>query len=91
MPGLVRLGERVGDLHAVAQRLRDAETVRRDDLDRAFVPATYSMTMKSTPRIRPDVVDRDDVGMVQGAGGLGFLNEAALSFGIGDSCRREGP
>ena len=40
--------------------------------------------MKSVPSGGPDVVDGDDVGMVQGAGGLGLLHEPALAVGIGD-------
>ena len=31
-----------------------------------------------------DVVDGDDVGMVQSAGGLGLLHEALLAAGVGD-------
>ena len=41
------------------------------------------MTMKSTPRIRSDVVDGDDVRVVERACRLGLLNEALLALRIG--------
>ena len=36
-----------------------------------------------------DVVDDDDVGMAEGRGGLGLLDEALLPFGIGDLVWRQ--
>ena len=40
-------------------------------------------------RVGTDVVDGDDVRVVQGAGGLGFLDEAALAVGIGNLAGRK--
>ena len=45
--------------------------------------------MKSTPDIRSDVVDGDDVRMVERARRLGLLNEALLALRIGDLVVRQ--
>ena len=48
--GLVRRGERVGDLDPVAQRLRERRRPARAESPASSVaPPTYSITMKSTP------------------------------------------
>jgi len=41
------------------------------------------MTMKGSPPGLADLVDRDDVGMVQGGGRPGFLGEAAETIRAG--------
>ena len=46
-------------------------------------PATYSIAMKSTPCVLPDVIDRDDVRMIQGGGGSRLLDEALPALAVG--------
>ena len=50
--GFVRRGEGIGNLHAVAQRLRDGEALRGITAS-SVRPPTYSMTMKSIPSSDP--------------------------------------
>ena len=82
----VRLRQRVGYRDGMASAFAPAG--RRRNRRSSVVPGTYSMTMKWVPA-SPTVVDGDDVRMVEGAGGLGFLEEAPFAIGVGDLVRRQ--
>ncbi len=51
----------------------------------SVVPSTYSITNEVGPCVASNVVDRDDTWVAQGACRHGFLDEARLARGIGDS------
>ena len=52
-------------------------------------PSTTSMVRNRTPSTLLDRIERDDVGVVQGGSGAGFLLEPAKSLGIVGKCRRQ--
>ena len=80
--GLVRGCQRIGDLHAVAQRLGHAEAPGGNHLvQRAAGDVLHHDEVDA--RVGPDVVDRDDARVVQRAGRPGFLDEALPAVGIG--------
>ena len=55
-----------------------------------MAPSRNSMTMKALAIVLADVVNRADVGMVQGGSGLGFAAEALKGLRIvGDVFRKE--
>ena len=55
---------------------RTGMPVLRDELRQGPARARSSMTMKSIAARGLDLVDRDDVGVVEGGGGSRFLDEA---------------
>ncbi len=80
--GAVGLGQRVGDLDGVLQRLGRAQAlggyhlVERPALDVLHYDEVHAV-------VAVDVVEGDDVGVIQRAGGLGLLDEALLASRIG--------
>ena len=81
--GLVRGGQRIGDLHAVAQRLGHAEAPGGNHpVQRA--PGDVLHHDEVDAGVRPDVVDGDDARVVQRAGRARFLDEALPAVRIGD-------
>ena len=84
----VRLGQPVGDLHRVAEGLAEPEPFAADQaVERA---ARHVLHHDDIPiALACDVVDGDDVRVLEGGGGLGFLLEAPAALRIGDAVGRE--
>jgi hypothetical protein len=82
------LRQSIRDLYGIFQCLRRAHSSganqRVERLTRDVLHHDEIHTVVST-----DVVDGDDVGMIQGGGGLRLLDEALLSFGVGDLVVRQ--
>ena len=97
MPGRVRRGQRIRDLDGVLQRLAQPHPLARDQLvERLALHVLHGDEVDAVRLV--DVVDRDDVGVVERGGGLGFLDEARAcargrrpSPAAGPSGPRSGP
>ncbi len=81
-PLLVRGGEAVDDLERVVDRLARRERAAREDRAQRLA---FEELLDDVGRavVLADVVDGGDVGVVQDAGGLGLLLEAAQAVGVG--------
>ena len=86
--GRVRPGQGVGDLDAVLQHLGRLQPAARDDTvqgaarDELHDDEIHAFFVA-------DVVDGDDIGVIQGGRGLGFLHEAQLALAVGDPVGRQ--
>ena len=74
-------GEGIGDLGAVVDDLGDAEAAAGDDIGESAA-GDHFHDHDFGAIVGEDVVDGDDVGVIEGGGGLGFLHEAAAAVGI---------
>ena len=74
---LVRRREAVRDLERVVDRLARRELAAGEDRAERLALEQLLDDVRRAVRVRPDVVDRRDVGMVQDARGLGLLLEPA--------------
>ena len=81
----VRRAQRIGNLHAVLQRLGHAQAARRNQV-RQRLPRHILHHHVFGFLIAGDVVNRDDIRMIEGGGGLRFLNEAAAAVAIAGAC-----
>jgi hypothetical protein len=83
----VRFGERIRDLDRVLQRIGQLHAFPRDQLGQRL--AGYLLHGDQVRAIDfVDVVDRNDVRVVQGGGGSGFLNKTEPPFPACDYLRR---
>ncbi len=80
--GFVRFRERIRDLGTVPERGRDAETLRRQGAIERPTGHVLHHDVIDTGRLA-GIVNGDDAGMIQGAGGLGLMDEALPVFAIG--------
>ena len=86
--GCVRAGQGVGDGDRILQNLGRLQAAARDDMvERAAGDELHHDEVGAI--LAADVVNGDDVGMIQGGGGLGFLDEAQLAVGVGDLVGRQ--
>ena len=86
--GRMRGGQRARHLLGIAERLEQRETLRGDELVQRL--ARHVLHHEEVdPRLVHDVVQRDDIGMVEGGGGARLLQEASLAVRIGDLVVRE--
>ena len=78
------LGEGVGQGNGVLEGFGETQAFLGDDVVQG--PAGDVLHDDVVDAVLAgDVVDGNYVGMVKGAGGLGFLDEAALAVGVGDA------
>src|SRR5581483_9300758 len=82
--GCVSPGEPVGNLNGVLQSVLQGQAIFSDQLIEGLAGDELHGNEIRAVR-RADVVNVDDVGVIQGRRGLGFLHEAALAFGAGGS------
>ncbi len=81
--GGVRLGERVGEGHGVAQHVAKGESLAIDRL----VQGLPSHILHGDEELAfgfIDIVDVNDVGVIETGGGFGLAHEAAAAVGIAD-------
>ena len=78
----VRRVERRGDLRGILERRGHRQRPCRDE---RVEPGAVHQLHRDERRaaVLVDLVDRDDVRVVEGGGGAGFLDEAAVAIGIG--------
>ena len=89
---VVRGGEAVRDLHRVVDRLALGELPAREHRpQRLALEQLLDDVGRAVAAIRPDVVDRGDVRVVEDAGGPGFLLEAAQAIRVLREGRRAEP
>src|SRR5262249_39935794 len=80
--GRVGAGESVGNLNGIVKSVSQGEAIPADQLvERLARDELHGNEVRAVRRA--DVVDVDDVGMIEGGGGLGFLEEAALALRAG--------
>ena len=80
--GGVRRGQRVGDLDRVLQGLGERRALGTNGVvERAALDVLHGDEVDAGGAV--DVVDRDNAGVVEGGGGLGFLDEAAFAIRVG--------
>jgi len=80
-PGRVSLREPVRDLCGIPQRFAEFQPFAANQLVER--PALDVLHHDEVPAVgRSDIVDGDDVRMLEGGRGLGFLDESPLAVGI---------
>ena len=85
--GRVGAGEGVGNLNRIFQRVFQGQAALADQLvERLAGDELHGNEIGAVGRA--DVVNVDDVGVIQGRGGLGLLHEAALALGAGGASAR---
>ena len=84
----VRFGQGIGNLHGALERLPDRQSLASDQLGEGRARHVLHGN-EVHALLLVDVVDVDDVGMIEGRGGLGLLDEPALAFGVGDLLGRQ--
>ena len=83
---LVRGGEAVGDLERVVDGLAVGKLASGEDGAQGLaLEQLLDDVGRAVALIRPDVVDRGDVWVVQDARGLGLLLEAAQAIGVDEN------
>ena len=86
-PGRVRLG-RIGDLQGILQGLVQLHPLVPDQfVERLPFDVLHRNEIDAIRLV--DVIDRDDVGMVQGGGCAGFPDETLLALRVGDLLGRQ--
>ena len=84
----MRGGQRTCQLLAIAERLEQGEPLRGDEpVQRLAGDVLHHEEVD--PRLVHDVVERDDMGIVEGGGGARLLQEAPLAVPIGYLVVRE--
>ena len=81
-------GERISDRESRSVAARSAASRGEESTRPGSCPRTYSITMKSRAVGRLDLVNRDDVGMIQRGGGMGFLHKSTPAVVVADTVRR---
>ena len=77
----VRRRQRIGHRNRDSQHFAEAQAVARDERVEALAPhVLHHDELGAVGRL--DLVDGDDVGMVEGRGGLRFLDEAAAAIRV---------
>jgi len=80
------LARGVGDLDAVLKGVLEAQATASDErLQGLALHVLHGAEVD--PLLGVDFVDRDDIRMVQSAGGAGLMDEAAAALGVGDPVR----
>ena len=82
MPGRVRGLERAGDLLRIAEHVGQRQTARTDATVERFAGQELHHDEVDAV-VRVDLVDRDDVGMVEGGGGARLLDESLAPVRVG--------
>ena len=85
---LVRGGQTACDLHGVVQRLARRQSGAAQDRAKRR-PLQQLRDQVGGPVLGADVVDGEHVGVIQGAGGAGFLREAAQALFVPGERRRQ--
>ena len=87
-PGGMGRSERIGDLDGVAERLGDRPPASRQ-APRQGRAGHVLHDDEVAAAVAADVVDRDDVRVIEGAGGLRLLREAPLAVRVDDLVGRQ--
>ena len=86
--GLMGGGQRGSNLDGAGERLAQGKTAAPEKaVERLAGDILHGDVV--APLVLIDVVDRDDVGVIQRGGGLGFLDEALLALRVGDGLGAE--
>ena len=84
----VRRRQRIGDRNGDSQHLAEAHTVPRNERIEAL-PAHVLHHDEIVAVGRLDLVDGDDVRMIEGRGGVGFLDKPAAAILVADAIGRQ--
>ena len=89
-PGGMSPGQSVGHLRRQREQLLDRNGAGRDELSQGLSLDELHRNERGPVRLA-DLVDRDDVGMVQGRGRARFLLEARQALGVARERCAEAP